>query len=349
MSTYIELEIQNLLKEDHDLYDVADRLIQYLDAHPDNQTRDNISALSRFLLRANLNTVLISYVLSHIDNENYMIPWPYFLEAIGNIGAPVDEATAQALIEGIVEQDAEEEASLAQSLNKQLPELSDWRSRRKYKIHQDYLDNKNLLLEQLITLRTQQVYAQEKNLLLRLQKLYPGDPEILREAQEYKHRHALEVLQKHSPKGKKFNEEDYSPREPEVETALKALTLSLQEHAEQNPAMAFDFAIVAVMLENYEAALVLLDYCAESEALAWLRLEVLLHNKRHIELLTEVSRVEFMLAHDPETFFATAYYRAQALWGIGQKHAALEVLEVLLANRPHYRAAGALYSIWSAQ
>ncbi|WII73735.1 hypothetical protein QJS83_07580 [Bdellovibrio sp. 22V] len=347
MSTYIELEIQNLLNEVEELDQVADRLIQSLESNPDRFTLDNINSLARFLIQSRQSLKLVEFVLRHIDNESFPIPWPYFIEALGPLSEDLEEKTLRALIEGIVEDHAESEAARSQALNKQLSEFGEWRSNRKYKIHKDYLNNKRQLLDQLITLRTQQLYEQEKNLLQRLQKLYPGDKEIRAEVNEHKQRYALEVLQRRSPKARTVKT-DFIPKDPEVEAALEALMTSFHEHAEQLPEMAFDFSIAAFMLEAYEASLSLLNYSnEETETLLWFRLEVLLKCRRFVELLNEISRVELTLAHEPETFFATAYLRAQALWGLGQKHTAIEVMEGLLASRPHYRAASALLSIWS--
>lgn len=349
MSTYVELEIQNLLNEITDLDQVAERLIQNLEASPEQMTLDNINSLARFLIKAQNPLKLVEFVLRYIDNEHFPIPWPYFLEALGMVSTELDEKTVKALIEGIQEDNAEAEAARSQTLNQVISPLGEWRSNRKYKIHKDYLNNKRLLLDQLITLRTQQLYEQEKSLLQRLQKLYPGDADIRREVNEHKQRYALEILQKRSPKKRHVKIEDLSPKDPEVEAALEALLQSLLESAEQNPEMAFDFAVAAFMLESYEAALDILSFSEETLSLLWFRMEILLKCRRFIELLNELAKIEVALSHEPETFFATAYLRAQALWGLGQKHTAMEVLEGLMASRPHYRAASALLSVWSGQ
>lgn len=349
MSTYLELEIQNLLNEVEDLDQVGTRLIQNLESSPEHFTRDNLNALARFLLKAQLPHKLIDFVIQHIENESFPVPWPYFLEALHAVQVELDEKIIKALGEGIEEENAETEAARSLVLKDAIPLLGEWRSNRKYRIHKDYLNNKKLLLEQLITLRTQQLYEQEKNLLQRLQKLYPGDSEIRSEVNEHKQRYALEILQRRSPKKRAVKIDDFISKDPEVDKALEALLVSLRETAKQNPDMAFDFAVVAFMLESYETSLELLSLCENSDALLWFRLEVLLKCRRFVELLNELSRVEMVLAHEPETFFATAYLRAQALWGLGQKHTAVEVLEGLLASRPHYRAAHALLSIWSGQ
>ena len=112
---------------------------------------------------------------------------------------------------------------------------------------------------------------------------------------------------------------------------------------------AFDFAIAAFTLESFDDALEILSYAEETTPLLLFRMEVLVRCRRFVELLNEISKMELAFSHEPETFFATAYLRAQALWGLGQKHSAIEVLESLMASRPHYRAASALISMWSGQ
>lgn len=346
ISTYIELEIQQLLNEELEPSQVCDRLIQNLENFKELLTPDNIASLSRFFLKSEQPLKLIQFVLRHIDNERFPVPWPYFLEALGTFSDELDEKAIEALIEGIRENKAETEAARSSALNQSITSLGEWRSDRKYKIHKDYLNNKRLLLDQLVTLRTQQLYEQEKALLGRLQKLYPGDSEIKKEISEHKQRNALDVLQRRSPKARPLTPDDFAPKDPDVENARLALMQNLLERAELNPEMALDFAIIAFILESYEESLGLLSFAEESIPLYWLRLEILLKCRRFVEVLNETAKIEILLADDPETFFATAYLRAQAMWGLGQKHTAIEILESVLATRPHYRAASALLSIW---
>lgn len=347
MSTFIELEIQNLLNQTQDLDEVVERLTQSLESSPDFFNSDNIISYARFLNISGKYTELIKFILRHLDNENFLVPWSYFLEALGQTTLELDQKTVKVLIDGIIASSGESEAARSQVLSKYEPLLGEWRSNRKYKIHKDYLKNKKILLDTLITLRTQQLYEQEKNLLQRLQKLYPDDSDIQHESREHKQRYALEIFARRGPRAHKTNTEDLEKKDPETERALQALLASLLEHAAQTPELAFDFAIVAFMLESYDEALVLLEFSEQTESYLWLRLEILLKGRRFVELLTELAQVELLLSHEPETFFATAYLRAQALWGLGQKHAATEVIEGLLTSRPHYRAASALLSIWS--
>ncbi|MFS4457621.1 hypothetical protein [Bdellovibrio sp. HCB2-146] len=349
MSTFVELEIQSLLSAQEDLEQAADKLISSVESSPDNFSPDNITALARFLNRTGLYRKLVDFVLRHLDNESFPTPWPFFLDAVSQTTEPLDNKIIKSLIEGIQEQNAEEEASRTTAFDTKEPLLKEWRRDRKYKIQKGYKENRKRLFEQLVTLRTQQLYEQEKSLLQKLIRLYPGDHEIQREQHEHEQRYALEVLSRRSPKVKALSDEDFTSTDPEIEQAVLALNESLLEHAAADPSMAFDFAIVAYMLDQYETCLEILGHCEESPALLWLRLEVLLKARHFVAVLHELTHVEMEFAHEPETFFATAYIRAQAYWGLGQKHSAVEVMEGLLQSRPHYRAASALLSMWSQQ
>lgn len=349
MSKYIELEIQSQLLEERDLNKVAHRILQYLNAHPENLTSESVTAYSQFLLNANLTTTLINFVLENIENESFPIPWPYFLEALAASGTTLDKATTQHLIEGIYDSDAVMEAARSTKLQNTLPELETWSHQRKVKIQHEYLSKKELLLSQLVSLRAQQLYEQEKKVLYRLQKLYPGDLDVFQEVREHRQRHALNILQKKSPRHRSASTSDLMKQDPEEAKTISALMASLKEHAEKYPEMAFDFAIVAFMLEEHESSLEIQTYCSEAAPLLWLRLETLLQAKHFVRLLSELNQVELKLSSDPETFFGTAYYRAQALWGLGQKNLARDVLEALLTARPNYRSAPALLNLWSQQ
>ncbi|MEN0058443.1 MAG: hypothetical protein AAGB31_06380, partial [Bdellovibrio sp.] len=69
MSTYLELEIQNLLAELGDVDLVHERLLQSLESSPDSWTRDNLIAFSRFLLQAGRSHQLVRFILDHIEDE----------------------------------------------------------------------------------------------------------------------------------------------------------------------------------------------------------------------------------------------------------------------------------------
>lgn len=345
MSASLELEIKSLLDELGRPSAVAERLIPYIEGSEDLLTPDVILTLSRFLLHAGLYAELIGFVSRHVKQENFKVPWPYFLEAIALSRQGFDDMLADVLLEGIDEQGQRADASRSKALDLHTPELRAERADRRLQALKQHRREKDRLIEQLATLRTQQLYEQERQLLLKLQKMYPGDADIAREAKNHKERYALEILSKHSRLSKTFSFEAL-PADNDVETLKAGFADVLIRAAEADPDAALDLAISAAMLELWETALDALSFAPESRARDWLHLELLLGARRFLEMLHLLAHVEQTHADDPEAFFATAYLRAQALWGLGQKEQATEVLESLLASRPQYRAGVSLLSHW---
>jgi hypothetical protein len=347
LSHFIELEIQKLINELTDLDDVADRLIQTIESSPTRFNEENITSVAQFLFNTGRNQKLIQFVLRHVGENKFYVPWPFFLEALGHAKIQLGEVEIKSIFEGIQKSKAQAEASRAKSFDSYIPILSEWRAHRKYKIQKNYISKKSALIDELFMLRTEQLIDEEKKVLKRLQLLFPGDKDVAHEISEHKQRHALDILARHSPKPQSIEFRQPTVVDLQSELALNLLSTELLTIAKVDPKMAFEFAVAAFMLEAYPLALDVLQYSEQTESAIWLRLELLLNCRHFAELLSELAQVEILLAGDPETFFASTYLRAQALWGLGQKHSALELLHGVINLRPNYRAASTLLNVWS--
>lgn len=354
LSIYVELEIQNLLKQfgntEDGLSQVAEQLVNDIEKDLDQLTAENIQAIALFLVKAHQYIPLIEFIGRHLEREGFPIPWAPFIEALVHAsGGKVDKKIRELALEAIEDTGSQDLAARSTALDSAEPDMITWRNDRKYKIHKEYSSNKRLLLEQLVTLRTQQLYEQEKKLLARLNKLYPGDKDIQFEMGEHKQRYALEILTRRGPSSKELPQEAFDPKDPEIEKVKAVLHEALIQAAYETPDLIEDLTVAAIMFEMPETALAVLGVAGDEVGLLWLRMEALLQARHYVELLNEIARAEIVFAHEAETFFATAYLRAQAFWGLGQKHTAIEVMEGLLISRPHYRAGSALLSVWSQQ
>ncbi len=350
MSRYVELEIQKLLRDSTPAEQIAEHLISNLESSAAFLTPENVRATVQFLFHSGQYLSLIEFVLRHIDDKTFQIPWPHFLEALQKGAKKVEQKAIDSLWTGIEKTQGEQEASRATSFASYIPQLQTEQSERRQKVQKTYREKRDQLLEQLVILRTQELVEEEKELLTLMQALYPGDAKIQTEVTAHRQRYALEILSRRKPGARSVGLDFLHQRDTELEKAAVVLHDVLLEAAEKEPSLAKDLAIAAYVIESYDTALEIMNLIpTEDASFAWLRLEILLAGRRFVELLAELSEVELALAHDPETFFATSYLRAQAYWGLGQKHTALEVIEGLLASRPHYRSASTLQALWSSQ
>jgi len=348
----LELEIKTLLEEFRDPEVVAEKLIKLFENQPEEWSAESLRDLSRFLLSCGLYQQLIGFCLRHINHKNFVMPWSYFIESLTKGLPDLEEDVAKFIVNGIEEEHAAEEVSLAQGAERFLKKSQQWKNELKRKRRKRLSELKQQMLDELLTLRTQQLYEQEKSMLGKMQRMFPGDQDVLEEIRQHKERYALDILSRHSPLGR-VRPVVEPPPPPELQAVTDAFNDSLVKMADTYPELAFDFAVAAYMVDEATTSLAILEKINLAVNLTveqyWFYLEVKLKCRHFLEVLAELNPLELHLASEPETFFATAYLRAQAYWGLEQRHVAIEILENLLIARPNYRSVSVLLNLWRTQ
>lgn len=343
LAANLELEIQNQLLE-HSTLEVSEQLLAYV-RESENLGPDEIQSIFTFFLKTGSYKTIIHACLENFAIEKFQTPWHLFIEALTLGAYPMDQKILNAIVKGIEESHSELEACRSLRLDRYRQEFVRWRAER----HEHYLketaDSKNKLLDQLNYVKSQRLYDQEKKVLSLLFKMFPDDQAIRTLYREHTERYAEEILLRKGRTNRNRNPFREKP-DPEYEQVSKAFAESLILRSLEVPSIAYELAVAALVHELYEAGLSIIENCPPGRPRDWLQLELLLGARHHLELLQKLNKVEIQYSDDPETFFATAYYRAQALWGLGQAHTAIEVLESLLESRPSYRSGLSLLSQW---
>lgn len=348
MTLSMELEIKTLLEEFHNPEVVAEKLVKLFEDHPEDWSAKSLQELSSFLRTCGLYRTLIDFCLRHFSSPQFVIPWAYFIDALEKGIPDLEEDILKFVVRGIEEEHAASQVCLAEGGSRFLKKAPQWRNELKRKRLKNASELKQRLLDDMLTLRTQQLYEQEKQILGKLQRMFPGDQDILDEVRQHKERYALDILSRRSPLSRSHSIQE-APATAEMQAAGTAFSRSLMKAAAVYPEMAFDFAVAAYTADDTLTALALLENVDLSAAQFWFYLEVKIKARHFLEVLSELNRIELKLAHDPETFFATAYLRAQAYWGLQQRPTAIEILENLLNVRPNYRSGSTLLELWRTQ
>jgi tetratricopeptide (TPR) repeat protein len=121
----------------------------------------------------------------------------------------------------------------------------------------------------------------------------------------------------------------------------------MNEIACGKPDLAYDLAMGLQMMDFHSEALQILALASPSPAVDWLRLELEVRARRFVTALEEAHRLETLYASDPDAAFAATYARARALYGLGEKQTAIDLLRGLVKIRPHYRSAHSLLLDWA--
>ncbi len=225
------------------------------------------------------------------------------------------------------------------------PIVQDLRNQARIDIQRKILEIRDLLFEELRTWKSQRLREQEIKVLKRLKTKFPSDPDIQSEIEKFKQSQAIETLgsRLRSKRNDKVRGLQFKEELVQISEEWEKLIL---DYVELHPESTYDLTIACCFMEDWVTALKLANKAESCAQRDWLELEILLKLGRYIDVLQALHEIELRWAHEGETFFATAYIRAQALYGLGQREKALEILESLLASRPLYRQGVELLHMW---
>jgi hypothetical protein len=342
LSASLELEIKHLLSQEDSLDQVIEKVILTVETSGEFFSVDEVSTLCRFLLHAGAHQSLNQFIFRHWNENEFTIPWHYWLNSLEERITPELGAL---LLEGITGSKGENDACQSSALHQLAPELKKLKELHKHQALENYDKQKFQLLADLATLRFQQLFERERQLLARLLKMYPGDQDILKESSDFNERNAFDVISRRAPNHRPAPW-DSENRDASLDQAKQSWSRCLLEAAKATPENDYDLSVAAFMMGLFETSLQILALTGDRPGKIWFQMEALLQARRFLEVLQALPDLEMQQVNDPETFFATAYLRAQALWGMGQKHSAIEVMESILSARPGYRLGQTLLTQW---
>lgn len=342
----MEFEIQQWLKKSLSIEQVAELVCRAMAKDIANQKHKYLKVGFSFLVNTGKTQKLFNFILEHFWSQPEKWPWAHLIETTSFLWAAEKPILLEWLIQGLAEQ--QNEAELGRSIKNAavIADFDQYVQKRSLARKTEHLRKRQELFDQLITFRSQQLYDSEIKLLRKLELMFPNDAEIRILNLEHKKRYAFEILDKKLSARYIHHEPSQQPETDEDREWSKAIEQAHLEVGRLHPEYKKDLIVSALMLALPEVALTIVNEIPSYEDLTWLSLEALLVSRHYAELLNSLSYVELAKANDSETFFATAYLRAQAYWGLGQKEMALQVLEGLLASRPRYRSAESLWNEW---
>lgn len=343
MSSHLEILIQEQLLS-LTVEQVCENIIQHLGS-ADAVSSSEVQTAALFISRSGKPEKFNQLIHVLLENKSDYIPWASIVEFTSNYQQQLKPVYFQFIKEGVLETQQQFDLTCVDSLvNQEISEIHQWHLEKNHKLNKALDEAKAKLLDQLEYFKSQRLFDQEKKILIRLYKMFPNELTIKQLYQENQLRYAEDFLNrrtKSSSNNANLLQKNFNKSETNVEFAK-----SLVEQSQLHPDLIYELAVSAFIHEEYKAGLEILKEAELTPEMQWLRIELLLASDHYLEVLGVLPEIEKNLAHESETFFATAYYRAQALWGLKQTHLAIEVLEALLDSRPSYRSAQLLLSKW---
>lgn len=205
---------------------------------------------------------------------------------------------------------------------------------------------KSDLVQKFLFFQSQQLTEPAKELIKKLEKAFPLDQEIKDISRKFKETDAIDIFEKYKFKKRSYNYKaimalDVLAVKNNLEKSILEQVVNLK-----SPEEVENLIILCFFIECESCALEILKL-TKIEINDWIKLEVLVRNNLNLEVLNFLPTLEINYASIPDTFFACTYSRAQALWNLGEKNSAIEVLQSLIDAYPNYRNAAVLMQEWN--
>lgn len=347
-SEILENEITNLLQEHQSVELVADLLIKKYQLI--RLSKAEFESLANFFISAGLLQAFIRFTMQKFTDSS-IIPWGHFADALSkSTGGQVDLEIKSAIYFAAEGQNAVAELTKTRAFDEYRPEIEIHRKVKLREAEEVIRKRRQDIQERLDIYRTQNLFSEEDRILNYLMYLEPDNKDLLNQRAQLRERMAQDILSKKFSKGGKRNFYNFiEAKDEETQKILENIFLSMKSTLPQAPYLALDFCIAMLIWEDYPKALEFVSLATNSPQKDWLRAEILLLSRRFVDLLSEIDALEAKYQHDSDALFSANYLRAQALWGLNQRHEAIELMEEMLVARPQYRAAHSLLAQWKEE
>ncbi len=342
----LELKIRDLLNKIADPGIVAIELLKWWEGN--DLSEEEKRGVACYAINAgSIGPLLELYSKKLMAKET--IPWGPFVEALGRASYRPQKPEILALITGSQAQELLPDLTTSFALDTFSSLFIENRRTKFRRERQRILDLRQQLLEKLEFVRSQRIPTEEKKVLHQLGTLFPGDQKVQSEAQVHAEQWAREIINQREA----FTDLDTAledalpPMSTEVVSAKDHLFNQVMKYIKKHPDQAFDYALMFESLEFYKEAYEVLCHAPSTKQADWLKLEILIKGRQFVSALEETNGLELKYAGDPNSTFAVIYARAQALWGLGQKDTAIDLMKSIVNLRPSYRSARAILSSWS--
>jgi tetratricopeptide (TPR) repeat protein len=345
MESINELEIQKLLRRKKKPAEVLRYAIDYI-IDP-KKTWEEKRAMYLFLYRWGKNSTLAHAMMDALASKE-RVPFDILIEVTAASGIRPGKTAVEAILKGLRKQNATEEVLSATGWDQHDERFNLIRRERLDKRVGEAKAAKESMLDKFNFLKGQRLVEQAGRVLRRMLELYPDDKEFIKIKQDFDEQWAREVVSGHmatlTHQRLERNDNENSASDEQM---LKEFLAGGEKLALDRRELAADLAIAFLFMNEKVPALEILHWAPVSAANDWLRAELLVDARHHVEALEHLNDLEVKYASDPETTFAVSYLRARCFKELGQKDAALEILQSIVRIRPNYRSAQALFLEWS--
>lgn len=291
-----------------------------------------------FLYLSGQHKTLLSALRMEINTEDPLIPWTHLFGILHH----ANKINADTISMFVNASTSQEEIGRFRIHHPELIQL--WQKRKQDTIVK-YEEKKKELLASLDFARQQGFKDQKSKILDELKMLYPNDAEVALALQSEREHLARSTI--HKVFQKKLAQSDWFPTTSDIDPEVaKKMMKSAKKYLKKNPDFSIDIAIMFYQMDMYAEALLIIDGMKIKTAhTMWYALQISIDGKQYARALSIIDVLRHRQLNN-EHSFSLLYYQALALFGLGQKSEAKQIIANIVKIRPDYRSADSLLLDW---
>lgn len=301
-------------------------------------TKEQKREVFHFLYLSGQHKTFLSALRMEINSEEPFIPWTHLFAVLNAAGKLNPE-----VVKNFVNSSATSSEVGRFRINQ--PDLITLWNKRKQEASKRYEDRKHELIKELEFARRQGFKDQRQRLLDELKSLYPDDAEV--EATFQVEREFMARSTIHKVFQKKLAQSDWFPTSTDIDPDIaKQMLRSAKKYLKKNPVMALDMSLLFYQMDMYEEALTIIDGMPEKTShTLWYALQIAIDGKQFARALSIIDNLRHKQLNT-EHSFSLLYHQALALFGLGQKSEAKQIIANIVKIRPEFRSADSLLLEW---
>lgn len=310
----------------------------WLDIYPEHKLE-----VYHFLEASGLYEVFFNLFDFDLQSQEGELPWSHFLRILIELDITPPAELVKELNKNLKRQ------TLINENSDSLSGLHNALASKKRKDFFSFMKNrKEELLASAQIAQSERLEEQHIEYMQELKKISPSEFNVSGLISQHAKQKAEKILQKRLKQKNKPALRTASMPEDEKQL-LEKISPQAQSFLESNKAKASDFAFLFRSFGEKKKAIEFVEQIDEIEKKDWHLLDYLFHGKQYISLLSHCTHLKEKYAHTPDALFPISYAEAIALWELGEKVPAIDLMAQIVAMRPGFKSASEILDHWKEE
>lgn len=308
----------------------------WVDYYPEEKTK-----IFRFLYLSKQFKIFLYFFAIDLQSQILDLPWPQFLKIFHQQDDPFPENHLSELKNNFTAQKLVNQAT--DSLSDLIIEL---KSKNRDQFLQQVLKQKQELIASARIAKSEQLLEQHFHYMNELKKIAPNEYNMSGIISDQEKRHAEQILQRRAKRdGKNTFAEKYG-FDGEEKKIMEKISSQAEKYLISSNVRSSDMAFLFRCLGDHSRAIDFIYLNKDHKTQDWQLLDYLFSGQQYLSLLAHCGKMKKKYEAYPDQLFSISYAEAIALWGLGEKNKAIDLMEQIASMRPDFKSATETLNQW---